>query len=188
MWRLPALILVAVAMAACSGRSSLERVGNVQSAYRTLPRPAPLPVGAIEHATFRTLEGTEASLKNIVGQGKVVVLNFWATWCRPCRMEIPTLTAINRELRDKGVEIVGLSVEDPQESTEAVRMFASQYGIDYRIGFASDEVFESFSGPNQSQIVPQTMVFDKTGKLTLHLRGLHPDFPAVLKECIEESL
>jgi peroxiredoxin len=103
-------------------------------------------------------------------------------------MEIPTLTTMSRDFHDKGVEILGLSVEDPRESAEAVRMFATQYGIEYRLGFATDEMFEALSGPNQAQVVPQTLVFDKSGKLILHLRGLHPHFAEVLKECLEDML
>ena len=103
-------------------------------------------------------------------------------------MEIPSLTAINREMADRGVEIIGLSVEDPREAANEVKMFASQYGISYRLGFANDEMFTGISGADQAAVVPQTLVFDRHGRLVLHLRGLHPDFDAVLRERIEQAL
>jgi thiol-disulfide isomerase/thioredoxin len=174
-----AILIVALTFAACGGE---------RSAHRALPRPSPLPKGVVEHARFRTLDGTDLMLQSVVGQGKVVVLNFWATWCQPCRMEIPTLTGISRKFRDKGVEIVGLSVEDPRDATDAVKMFATEYGIEYRLGFAPDETFDALSGANQPAVVPQTFVFDKSGKLTVHLRGLHPDFASMLEESIEAAL
>jgi thiol-disulfide isomerase/thioredoxin len=118
----------------------------------------------------------------------VVVVNFWATWCAPCRKEVPLLKSLHREFRDRSVEILGLSVEDSQEAANLVRMFADQYEIKYRLGFASEEMFNKFSGPDPSPVVPQTFVFDKSGTLTLHLSGLHPEFAEILRETIEKSL
>lgn len=180
--------LTCVALTGCSGGSSLERVENGRSGYRAIPRPSPLPDGVLENARFRQLDGTESTLKSVVGQGRVVVLNFWATWCRPCRMEIPMLTAISRELRSRQVEILGLSVEDPAESSDQVRLFATQYDIAYQLGFAPDATFDALSGANQAGVVPQTFVFDRDGTLRLHLRGLHPDFAAIVRESIEDAL
>src|SRR6188768_17424 len=90
---------------ACGTASSLERVANKGSKYGSLPRPSPLPAGLIESSNLRLLDGSSASLQNILGQGKVVVVNFWATWCAPCRKEVPLLKSLHREFRDRSVEI-----------------------------------------------------------------------------------
>ena len=72
--------------------------------------------------------------------GKVLLVNLWATWCGPCRMETPELVKLNKEFKDRGVEMIGLSTEDPDASAESVNEFVREYKVDYQIGWATREV------------------------------------------------
>jgi peroxiredoxin len=131
---------------------------------RWVKRPAP-------DFTFRTLDGRERKLS--LYRGKVLVLDFWASWCPPCRDEIPVLADLARTYAGQGVEIVGLSLEDPERDRETVRAFLEKYKVPYTIGFAPNEMFAAFAGEGDVPI-PQTFIFDRDGLLREHLIGFDP--------------
>ena len=72
--------------------------------------------------------------------GKVILVNLWATWCGPCRMETPELVKLHKEFQSRGVEMIGLSTEDPDASAESVADFVKEYDVKYHIGWAKREV------------------------------------------------
>ncbi len=78
--------------------------------------------------TLKNLEGQEISLKQL--RGKVILLNFWATWCGPCRVEKPTLEKLYHEFKDKGLVILAISL-DQGDSLQTVRSYYKQYGYSY---------------------------------------------------------
>jgi thiol-disulfide isomerase/thioredoxin len=115
------------------------------------------------------LDGSSFKLSSY--KGKVLVLDFWATWCPPCRDGIPQLVRIDKELRDKGVEIVGLHIDDQgRSSPQAIRNFVKQFGINYTVGMANSDMFIAYLGEKETAI-PQTLVFDRNGKVIAHLVG-----------------
>lgn len=120
---------------------------------------------------IRTLDGREIALSDL--RGRVLIIDFWATWCPPCRDEIPVLVDLKNEHGDRGLEILGLTIEDPERDADAVRQFVREFGINYSIGFAPEGMFEAFVGPGDHPI-PQTFVFDREGKLRDHLVGYDP--------------
>jgi len=130
------------------------------------------------------LDAPPVKLSKLIGENKVLLVNFWATWCGPCVGEIPYLSAAQKEYRDKGVELIGLSVEDPREASAEVRAFARQNGINYSLGFASPELFNAFND-DPSGAIPQTFIFSKDGKLIKHIKGSNPTF---MKEMLEEGI
>ncbi len=87
---------------------------------------------------FEMLSGKPAHLADF--QGKVVVLNLWATWCGPCRIEIPHLIELSKEFKDRGVEVIGLTTEDKVDTDEAVKDFVKSFEINYQIGYANQEI------------------------------------------------
>ena len=89
-------------------------------------------------------------MTELIGGGKVVLVNFWATWCGPCRREIPELIQIQKELRGEGVEILGLTVENPLTEQDTVLNFVNQQGINYRIGFVPEPAFLLFNGADRN--------------------------------------
>lgn len=110
----------------------------------------------------------EFSLKSVDGKivklsdykGKVVIIDFWATWCPPCRRGIPDLVAIQNEFTDK-VVIVGISL-DREKTIKDVPGFVKDYGINYPIVYGDDKVVISYGG---IQSIPTSFVVDKTGNV-----------------------
>jgi len=118
----------------------------------------------------------------------VVLLNFWATWCAPCRREIPELVAIQREMRNKGVEVIGLTLEDPAIDRARVESFTRQFSINYRVGFLPEEMFRLFNVNDPRGPIPQTFIFDRQGRLIDHLKGFRRDFRQWAEGAIQYAL
>ncbi|HWQ33129.1 MAG TPA: TlpA disulfide reductase family protein [Blastocatellia bacterium] len=133
----------------------------------------------------KMLDAPAVKVSQLTASNKVLVFDFWATWCGPCRLEIPHLVELQRDYKDKGVEVIGLSIEDPKIHTELVRNFAKEMNINYRLGFASDEMFSTFTAGSGS--IPQTLIFDRNGKLVKHIRGI-PRQPGLIRTWLRESV
>jgi peroxiredoxin len=116
-----------------------------------------------------------------------MVVNLWATWCGPCRLEIPELVKLHKEFHSRGVEIVGLSTENPDASAEKVRKFIQDFQIDYRIGWAPAEVGAPLMQGHEA--IPQSYVISRDGWILKHFVGFSPaNTPAQLRQAIEEAL
>jgi len=123
------------------------------------PEPAPpLP--------DRDISGAVVSKAN--WNGKVVLVNFWATWCPPCREEIPEMIALQSRYKDQ-LQIVGISEDDDPAAN--VKRFAQQRGINYPIVMATQEVVAAYGGV---PALPTTFVIDTQGRVVQKHAGLHP--------------
>ena len=100
-------------------------------------------------------------------KGRVLVVNFWATWCEPCRQEIPGLVKIQSKFESNGLVIAGIAID----SVDKVREFSRQFGINYAVLVGGLESIELLRGlGNRTGGLPYTLVLDKQGKLvTTHL-------------------
>jgi cytochrome c biogenesis protein CcmG/thiol:disulfide interchange protein DsbE len=143
-----------------------------------------LPLNVLD-TELKALNGAPIRLSSYAG--KVLVLNLWATWCGPCRVETPELVNLYKENRTRGLEVVGLSTENPEESAEKVRKFVQDFDVNYRIGWATPEVAITLMQGRDA--IPQSFVIGRDGRVIKRFVGFSPSTtPPLLKEAIEQAL
>src|SRR5207237_10665087 len=150
------------------------------------PQPAPqletVPAAAW-NTELQAVDGAKFRLSDF--KDKVVVLDLWATWCGPCRMEIPHLVDLNREYSGKGVQVIGLTTESPQSDTEKVRSFAREMNINYKLGWARADVAQRLMAGNYS--IPQTFVIAPGGRIVTKFRGFGAQIPDMIRAAIDKA-
>jgi peroxiredoxin len=122
--------------------------------------------------TLQDLAGSEVSLKQY--KGKIVLLDFWATWCPPCRKSIPELVDVQEKYQDEGLIILGISTDDPRRTSDKTLLaFKSKYKINYDILRANHSVTAAYLGTGQMPI-PTLFVIDREGKVVDRIMGYAP--------------
>ncbi len=115
--------------------------------------------------SVRTLRGDTLSLAGL--RGKVVVVNFWATWCPPCRAEMPGFQSVWEQKQSQGLVILGLSTDD--DGPVPVSGFVVQRGITYPVAMSTLETEHLFGGINA---LPTTFLIDRAGRIRYQVRGI----------------
>jgi thiol-disulfide isomerase/thioredoxin len=100
--------------------------------------------------------------------GKVVILDFWATWCPPCKAEIPGFIELQKKYGEKGLVVVGVSLDEGGISV--VKQFINQFGINYPIVMGNIKTMEDFGG----KAIPTTFIIDRGGKIVAKHVGFAP--------------
>ena len=128
---------------------------------------------------FRSLDGATVTLSDL--KGKVVLINFWGTWCAPCLQEIPELVRLSHQFRQRGLEVLGVAVDSGRP--EDIRKFLVDHGMDYRIVIGDLSVVKK-----QFSIFgfPTSLLVDRQGRL--HRRYFGPQTAAVLTRDVEPLL
>ncbi len=169
------------------------------------PAPAVQPGVTAEAPKFLPDEVTGRELRDLAGRafrlgdfrGRVYVINLWATWCGPCRMEIPGLNRVYEDYRARGVEFVGLTTENPEEASETVRQFVEEFGMTYRVAWGDRETLLklfAWNAPQQSPprrsstAIPQTFVVAADGQVVLRVRGYNPRVPEMIRAGVRKAL
>ena len=147
------------------------------------PELADLPP-AVSVVPLKDVKGGSFKLADFFG--KVAVINLWATWCGPCRREIPELVKLNKEFHSRGVEMIGLSTENPEASAEKVRKFMQDFQIDYRIGWAPAEVGVPLMQGHEA--IPQIFVISRDGRILQRFIGYSAAYSTQLKQVLEDAL
>ena len=115
-------------------------------------------------------------------RGEVVVLNFWATWCPPCREEIPDFVSLQKDLGDRGVQFVGVALERNPDPA-AVRDFAEKMNVNYPIGLGNGSIARKYGGVRG---LPMTFVIGPNGQIRGHIPGRTTE--ARLRPALEQLL
>ena len=117
--------------------------------------------------TLAGIDGKNISLSDY--KGKVVIIDFWATWCPPCRRGIPDLIDLQKQYKDQ-ISVIGISLD--QENTKAgVPDFVTRMGINYPIVYYNDKVINDYGGVSA---IPTTFIIDKNGNIINKMVGLYP--------------
>jgi len=150
-----------------------------------------------ENKTYAGIQGDENkapdfTLKNVAGEnvrlsdfkGKVVIVDFWATWCGPCRKGIPDLISLQNEYKNK-IAVIGISV-DQENTKRGVPDFVKQMGINYPILYFNEKVVNDFGGISA---IPTTFIIDQKGNIIKKMIGLYPrsEYENQLKTLIKKS-
>lgn len=158
-------------------RLKLRDTGQVSTSNAEGAREAP-------DVQFTKLDGSGFRLNDL--RGRVVVLNFWATWCVPCRAEMPEFNQLQRELEPKGLSIVGASVS-PLDTPDVIRSFQSDVKLDYMIVRGAEEIGSQFqNGPG----LPVTHILDREGRIRKTFFGPQSRdvFESAIKPLLDEPV
>jgi len=137
--------------------------------------------------TLKDMNGVDVNLASF--KGKVLLINFWATWCGPCRVEIPELIRLGDEYRARGVELIGVTNENPLEDAAKVKDFVANQKINYRIAWASEGFALGLMQGNVQNVIPQSFVITREGAVIAHLTGFNPaSTPQKLRTAVEQAL
>jgi len=115
--------------------------------------------------TLRTLDGQEITLSQL--KGKAVLLDFWATWCGPCRESIPHLIQLHKTYQEKGFEVIGMSLD--KGDIEVVRHFVKSMDIPYPVAMSSEDIARNYGVTG----LPTSFFIDKEGKIREKMIGFN---------------
>jgi thiol-disulfide isomerase/thioredoxin len=149
----------------------------------TLASPAPLS-DELYSASLTTLDGKSMRLSDF--KGKVVILNLWATWCRPCRMEIPDFIKIQEDYKGRGLEVLGITAEDERNTAAQVKDFVKEFKVNYKVVWVEPSAWNAFLAPRYS--IPQTYVLDQNGQLLQKFVGYSPQVAVLARGIVDRAL
>jgi thiol-disulfide isomerase/thioredoxin len=195
-----ALTLTVFALLATFGVSSCNSTSNTPAANANGPKvsmtvkppgsttenkiePVMLPASALD-AALKTVDGKPFKLADL--KGKVLVIDLWATWCGPCRNEVPELVQMQTEYGPKGFEVIGLDIDPESDTAEDVSKFSKEFKINYKVAFAEAELARSLMrGGN----IPQSLVVGRDGRVVVHFTGFNAvSTPKRMRAAIEQAL
>lgn len=172
-------VCLTVCISGCSGSAGSENgvVGdrqsnkNVQNSDIEKPRSSfpPLPE-KIAQGELINLDKTTFTIAD--RKGKVVLLNLWATWCGPCRSEMPTLIRLQENLGADGLEVIGLNSDD--ESIDLINNFAAEMKLNYTLVWSSRQMQIELLNVSKFAGIPQSFLIDRDGGLRGVFRGANP--------------
>lgn len=146
----------------------------------------PVPA-AIAQADIELLDGSMFKIGD--RKGKILLLNLWATWCGPCRAEIPELVVMQELYKDKGFQVLGLDVGDGdggQETVEEITIFAQKFKINYELARLSNETSAAFYKFSQFSGVPITILVDRENRIRALFKGGGPRVIGEMKVAVEK--
>lgn len=149
-------------LAACllAGCSSEPRFVKAASQVKPATDRKPAPEFALKDADGKTVRLEDY-------KGKVVLLDFFATWCGPCKIEIPWFMEMERKNKDKGFSVLGVSMDD--EGWEVVKPFLAEMGVNYRVVIGNDATAQIYGGVDA---LPTTFLIDRNAKIAAVHIGL----------------
>ena len=205
-WTAPRVLLTLVALGLLSALglsscNSSDTPNNERNRVRTArPANAP-PVANAPAAAFvslpqnlrdtklQTLDGESVKLADFAD--KVLIVNIWATWCGPCRQEMPELVKMNNEYKARGLVVLGLATtynehNDPGHVKDFIRAQNINYRIVWDDGTLAAPLVQLVSGQS---VIPQSFVISRDGRIVKHFQGFNPySTPQLMRQAVEDAL
>jgi thiol-disulfide isomerase/thioredoxin len=180
---LAAITLFLISSGSCNGRKQADKdtTPTLSAPPRTnFPMP---PISGHTELGWVQSDGSRAKLADF--RDKVLVLDFYATWCEPCRRSIPQLIALQRDYGPKGLQVVGLNVGGPDDRIK-VADFARELDIKYPLGFPDKTLTDFFFSGDQT--IPQTFVFRRNGQPVKRFIGYEGSTGTELEKAVREAV
>jgi peroxiredoxin len=166
-------LLLGCFLESCESRPTVVRAASVKSDKDRKQAP---------DFALKDADGKTVHLSDY--KGKVVLLDFWATWCGPCKLEIPWFTDMEHARKDKGFEVLGVSMDD--NGWEDVKPFLSELKVNYRVVIGDDSTASAYGGVDS---LPTTFLIDKQGRIAAIHIGLsaRKEFEDGVDELLQET-
>jgi len=180
------ILLIAVSLCASfflgCGKSS--KTGETPIASKPPETNSPMPPAKTANAEMGWTVANAHHVRLSDSRDNVIVLDFYATWCEPCRNSIPHLIDLQKRYGPKGLQIVGLNVGGPDDY-EKVPLFAREFQIPYQLGIPDSDLEEYIS---DQDAIPQTLVIDRNGVIVERFVGYSDSMAEKLENAIRDSL
>lgn len=169
--------------------SPAANTNPARSTTRIIPTGPVVLSQEILDTTVKTLDGSSLKLSDY--DDKVLILNLWATWCGPCRQEMPELVKMSTEYKSRGLVVLGIATEyNERQGQDYVKDFIRANGINYKViwddGTLAGPLVQAMNG---RPVIPQSFVISRDGKITKHFSGFNAlSTPALMRQAVEEAL
>ena len=145
--------------------------------------PIAINYNTAPHFSLRNTKGKKVSLADY--KGKVVLINFWATWCAPCIYELPHLEKIYKDLKGEGFVVLGINTDEAR-NISGIGPLAKKMDLTFPI--LIDRNRAVISAYNPSMVLPFSVIIDREGKIYAYFEGYYPGMENEVKKAIEETL
>jgi len=176
------IVLLSALLAGCNNAPPPVAIGNGPASSNDVNQPN-TPSKPIEEMSWTKTDGTEQRIGDL--HDRVVILDFWATYCPPCREEIPHLNSLQAKYGSEKLQIVGLNVGGDEDQPK-IPAFTKELKVAYPIAYPEQPLVSYIFG--NDDVIPQTAVFDRQGRLVLKIAGYSPQIRSELDDAIEKAL
>lgn len=176
------VIIIAITVALFVGKRFTKSGKNASSVIASVLKPqddGPANGAPAPDFTLKTLDGKDVTLSSL--KGKAVMVNFWATWCEPCKIEMPWLVELQDKYRKDGFEIVGVAMDDSGQ--KEIAEFVRKMKVNYTVVIGSEKVADLYGGLDG---LPTNFFLDRNGKVIDSFKGLRSE--SVIVDDIKKAL
>jgi thiol-disulfide isomerase/thioredoxin len=168
-----AAILAAALVAGCAGRRQAAGLPPNVAQIATVTNRE----GGVPGFTWKGPDGADVSFDQ--ARGTVTLVNFWATWCAPCKKELPDLVEVSRKYADRGFRVIGVATDRTPNAADLVGEFVTKYSIPYQVLISTQEIEDAF---NNVSMMPTSFLIDRNGRIVQTLVGIRT------REQLEEAI
>ena len=165
-----------------NNQSTVPTESNNSGPDETKNSEYPPPPSILAEAEIKNIDGTTFKLQDRKGQ--VLLLNLWATWCGPCRGEMPELVAMQNKYSDKNFKVIGLNTDD--EGIDEIKEFATDMKLNYELAWLDRKTVMGLFRYTQANAIPQSLIIDREGRLRAVFTGAGSKVVSKMKETVEK--